>query len=155
MIGKGVLLILMLIGGCAGSTAGGLKLSRAILLVKALKREIRRLIHPRSVSSVNFEGHPVDEATISSVNSYFAVYCFCIIGTFLLLCFDPSMGIEENISAAISAFNNIGPAFGKVSGSMADYSGFSKIVLSFSMLAGRLEVYPLLLALLPSTWTKH
>lgn len=154
-LSKGILFVLMFIGGCAGSTAGGLKLSRAMMLVKTVGREFKRLLHPRSVSAVRFEGKTVDEATLGSVSTYFAVYMICIIAVFLLISPEP-FGFETNFSAAVTCFNNVGPGLGMVgpAGSFAAYSDFSKLVLSFAMLLGRLEVFPLILALSPGSWIK-
>ena len=155
-LSKGILFVLMFIGGCAGSTAGGLKLSRAILLFKQSLREFKRLLHPRSVNAVRMEGKPVDESTLSSVSTYFGLYMICILSVFLLLSFEP-FGLETNFSAAVSCFNNVGPGFGKVGpfDGYSIYSGFSKIVLSVAMLLGRLEIYPLLLVFNPATWSKN
>ena len=155
-LSRGILLILMFLGSCAGSTAGGFKLSRVIILAKALKREIHKFTHPRSVSTVRFEGKPVDETTVSGIGSYLVIYVTFIMGIFLLLCLEPGMGFEENFSASVACFNNIGPGFGAVgaSSNYSAYSAFSKILLSVGMLAGRLEIYPILLFFLPSTWTR-
>ena len=156
-LSKTVLMILMFIGACAGSTAGGLKVSRVVILFKMGLREIKRMIHPRSVGSVNFEGKEVDEHTKSSITTYFAVYMICFFTIFLLLSFEKApFDFETNFSAVAACFNNIGPGFGIVGpmGSYAQYSDFSKIVLSFAMLFGRLEIFPLLIALIPSTWRR-
>ena len=152
---KSVLLILMLVGASAGSTGGGLKVSRAVMLVKMVHKEIRHLLHPRSVNSVKFEGKHVDGATLKSVSSYFAVYMLCILSVFLLISLD-NFSLETNISAAISCFNNIGPALGAAgpAASYAGYSPFSTVVLSLAMLLGRLEIFPILLTLSPATWAK-
>ncbi len=154
-LSKGILLILMCIGACSGSTAGGLKVSRVVILFKMIMREIRRLLHPRSVSSVKFEGKAVDSQTLNSVAIYFAVYALCVVVLFLLVCFEP-FGFETNLSAVIATFNNIGPGFGAVgaAGSFADYTAVSKIVFSAAMLLGRLEIFPLIIAFSPSTWIK-
>ncbi len=155
-LSKGILFILMFIGACAGSTAGGLKVSRVVLLFKMISKEIRRLIHPRSVSAVNFEGKEVDENTQSNVTSYFAIYIISILVIFFILSFEP-FSIETNLSAAVTCFNNVGPGFAGVGPMMnfAAYSPFSKLVLSLAMLLGRLEIFPIMIALIPSTWKKH
>jgi len=152
---KGILLILMLIGACAGSTGGGLKVSRAVMLLKMVHKEIRHLLHPRSVNSVKFEGKHVDGGTLKSVSSYFAVYCMCMVAVFLLLSLD-KFNLETNLSATIACFNNIGPGLSVVgpTGNYFGYTAFSKIVLSLAMLLGRLEIFPLLLTLSPATWRK-
>ncbi len=152
-LSKAILFILMFMGGCAGSTAGGLKLSRVIILVKTIKKDIGHLLHPRSVSAVKFEGKTLDNNTIQSVSAYFALYVLLIISTFFLISFEP-FDLETNITAAVSCVNNVGPGLSKVGpmGGYADYSDFSTIVLTFAMLFGRLEIYPLLLALSPRSW---
>lgn len=154
-LSKGILVVLMCIGACAGSTAGGLKMSRVMLLMKMIRRELRHMMHPRSVGVVKFEGKKVDNQTLSSVNAYFAIYVVISAVIFLLLCFD-GFDLETNLTAMIACFNNIGPGLGRVgpAASFAGYSVFSKLVLSFAMLLGRLEIFPLLFAVIPSTWMK-
>ena len=154
-LSKGILLILMFIGGCAGSTAGGLKGSRVVMMIKMIRREFMKMIHPRSVSAVRIEGKKVDDTTLNGVNVYFALYMVIYFAVFLLLCLEP-FDFETNFTAVAACYNNIGPGFGAVGpmGSFSGYSAFSKIVLSATMLLGRLEIYPLLFALIPSTWTK-
>ncbi len=152
---KMILLLLMFIGACAGSTGGGFKVSRVIILAKTVKRELKRLLHPRSVSALRFEGKTLDEATVGSVGSYLAIYVFFFFAITVLLCLEP-FDLETNISAATACFNNIGPGFGAVGPTLnyADYSPFAKVLLSMAMLFGRLEIYPLFIAFSPSTWIK-
>lgn len=154
-LSKGMLLTIMIIGACAGSTAGGIKVSRVVMLFKIISREFKRLLHPRSVSVVKVDGKTVGDDVCSSVLVYLAVYVLCFVFIFLLLSFEP-FDIETNISATAACFNNIGPGFSVVgpAGSYAAYSAFSKILLSLGMLLGRLEIFPLLLLFLPSTWLK-
>ncbi len=154
-LSKGILVVLMCIGACAGSTAGGLKISRVMLLMKMIRRELRHMLHPRSVGVVKFEGKKVDNQTLSSVNAYFAIYVVISAIIFLLLCID-GFDLETNLTAMIACFNNIGPGLGRVgpAASFAGYSVLSKLVLSFAMLLGRLEIFPLLFAVIPSTWMK-
>ena len=153
---KAILLLLMVVGGCAGSTAGGLKCSRVVILYKSIHRELKKMLHPRSVRSVNMEDKRVDEQTIRGVTSYFAVYVVCIIFIFILLSMEP-FSVETNLSATLACFNNIGPGLDAVgpSASFAVYSPWSKILLSFAMLLGRLEVFPLILGLNPLAWKKR
>ena len=151
-----ILLMLMLTGACAGSTGGGIKIARVLMLGKIIKRELRHLLHPRSVGVVKFEGKAVDENTLNGVAAYLALYMLVIIAGILLLSFD-KMDAETNITAVIACFNNIGPGLGAVigpAGNYSSYSDFSKIVLTISMLLGRLEIYPLIIALTPSTWSR-
>ena len=152
---KSTLLILMLIGGSAGSSAGGLKVSRVILLFKKIGAEFKRIINPKRVSTIKLEGKRIDEASVSGVTSYFAIYVVLIIFIAFLLSID-GFSFETNLSASIACFNNIGPGFGAVGplSTYADFSPFSKIILTIAMLLGRLEIYPLLIALAPSTWLK-
>lgn len=154
-LSKTILLLLMFVGGCAGSTAGGFKISRVVMLFKTIKRELQKLLHPRAVSTIRLDGKRVDEKTISSLGSYLAIYAlfFCVV--VFLLGFD-AFDLETNISAAASCVNNIGPGLGSAgpAASYAGFSPFSKILLSATMLLGRLEIIPLVLTFSPSTWTK-
>ena len=152
---KAILLLLMIMGACAGSTGGGLKVSRAVMLFKMVGKEIRHLLHPRSVNSVRFEGKHVDGATLKSVSSYFAIYIICILAICLILSLEP-FDLETNLSATLACFNNIGPGLAGVgpASNYAAYSPISKLVLSLAMLLGRLEIYPLLLTLAPGTWIR-
>ena len=152
---KTILLLLMFVGGCAGSTAGGFKISRVILLTKNIKRELQKLLHPRAVATIKLDGKRVDEKTISSLGAYLAIYALFLCIVVLLLGLD-KFDLETNISVAASCVNNIGPGFGSA-GPMdgyAMYSPFSKVLLSFTMLLGRLEIFPLILTFSPSTWVK-
>ena len=155
---KTILLLLMFIGACAGSTGGGLKVSRLIILIKNIKRELKRLLHPHSVNIARFEGKPLENHTLHNVGIYFAIYMVCILVIFLILGLESgkTFDIETNFSATVACFNNIGPGLSGVgpTASYADYSALSKIVLSFAMLLGRLEIFPILIVFSPSTWTK-
>lgn len=154
-LSKAILFILMFIGACAGSTGGGLKVSRVALIFKSLRRDVRKLTHPRLVATAHFEGKNVEEETLKNIRGYFAVYMIIFIAVFLLISFE-NFSLETNLSATAACLNNIGPGFGAV-GPMASYAGyspFSKIVLSFAMLFGRLELYPLLVLFAPSTWLR-
>ena len=152
---KTLLLALMLMGACAGSTAGGLKVSRVIILVKGMRRELHRLLHPRSVRTLKLEGKRLDEQTLSSANSYLTVYVASMVSIFLLLSID-NFDIETNFSTTVACFNNIGPGLGAVgpAGNFSEYSVFSKLILTAAMLLGRLEIFPLLLCFSPATWLK-
>ncbi len=154
-LSKGVLLTLMFIGGCAGSTAGGLKVSRIVLMFKMIKKELQHMLHPRSVSSVKFEGKVIDKTTQNSVFSYFTLFMVCYFIIFLLLSIEP-FDFETNFTAVSACINNVGPGLGLVgpAGSFAQFSNFSKVLLSFAMLLGRLEIYPILFTFTPSTWIK-
>ncbi len=152
---KCILLLLMFVGACAGSTGGGMKVSRVTLLFKQVRREFQRMLHPRSVKALRFEGRTVEEQTLTGVNSYVGVYFLCFAVIFLVISLEP-FGLETNFSAVASCFNNIGPGLGGVgpAASYAEYSNLSKIVLSGAMLLGRLEIFPLLIFFSPSSWLK-
>ena len=145
-LSKTILIFLMFIGGCAGSTAGGFKVARVVLLVKNLQIEFRHLLHPRSVGVLHFEGKKVDKEVQKGTSVYHIIYTLCLFATFFLISFD-GFDIETNFSSAVSCFNNIGPAFGKAASNFYEYSYFSKIILSFAMLFGRLEIWPIILSL--------
>lgn len=153
-LSKGILLAAMFIGGCAVD-GGGFKISRLVLIFKMARCEFRRMLHPRSVSVIKFEDKQIDEATRSSVSSYLIIYILCFAAIFLLLCFEP-FDFTTNFSAAAACFNNVGPGLGLVgpASSYAGYSVFSKLVLSFAMLLGRLEILPMLILFTPSAWSE-
>ena len=144
---KAILLVLMFIGGCEGSTAGGLKVSRVMMMAHSVRNEAKHSLHPRLVSAVRINDKIVSKDTLSGISSYFGLYAFTMIILFVILSFEP-MGFETNFSAIVACFNNIGPGFASVgpAASFAGYSSFGKIVLSLSMLLGRLEIYPVLLS---------
>ena len=153
-LSKAVLFILMFIGACAGSTASGLKVSRIVLIFKNIKANLKHMLHSRSVESIRFEGSKIEKDTIVGTLSYFAIYFFCFTVIFLLLCFEP-FDLETNLSAVAACFNNVGPGFAGVgpTSSYFAYSDFSKFLLSFAMLLGRLEIYPILLLFTPKIWS--
>lgn len=156
LLTRSILFILMFVGSCAGSTGGGLKVSRIAILSCAIRKSLRKVLHPGNANSVRFEGKPLSEEVLQGVTSYFALYALIFISTFFVLSLDgcADLTLEANITAAASCLNNIGPAFGVVSGGYFMYSKFSKVVLSLAMLLGRLEIYPILLSLSPTTWVK-
>lgn len=150
-----ILVILMFIGGCAGSTGGGLKVIRVMVLARGSIRDLHRAIRPRRVNIVRNDGKTLEEDVISGVMSYFALYMLIMAVSMLIVSFD-NFDLTTTATAVISAFNNIGPGLGKVgpTGSFAEFSNLSKLVLSFDMLAGRLEIYPMLALLMPSVWKR-
>lgn len=153
---KTILIMLMITGACAGSTAGGFKISRVVIMVKSIKKQIKSLIHPRSVNAVKFEGKTVEDETLKGVTSYLGIYCICIVFFLLVVSIDTFGDFETNTSAVLACFNNIGPGFSGV-GPMSSYSGYndlSKVFLSLAMLFGRLEIFPMIIFFSPSTWTK-
>lgn len=153
VLSKTIIFLLMFVGGCAGSTAGGFKLSRVIMLVKNVKRELQRLLHPRTVEVVRFEGKSIDETTIGSVSSYLSVYALFFLFIVFIISLE-GFNLETNLKVVATCYNNIGPAFGIGAETFTGYSPFGKVVLSIAMLLGRLEIYPIILTLSPSTWRK-
>ncbi len=150
---KTILLLLMVSGACAGSTGGGIKVARIILLIKNAGRSLRNMMHPQRVETVRLSGRSVDEKVISATNAYLALYILLFIISFIIISFDGNT-IETNFSAVLACMNNIGPGFGRSFANMAFFGPVSKIVLSVGMLAGRLELYPILVLFIPATW-KH
>lgn len=152
---KGVLLCLMTVGACAGSTGGGFKVARLLLMVKNLGRKIRRVYSPQRVQTVRMNSKTVDEKTLDNINTYLAAYVVIVIVSFLIVSAD-GFSTTTNFSAVLSCFNNIGPGLDLVgpSSNFSSYSQISKIVLSFDMLAGRLEIFPVLALFSKSTWKR-
>lgn len=154
-LSKTLLLLLMFLGGCAGSTAGGLKLSRIIILCKMARRELRRTLRPRVVDVIKMDGHRLEEQTAHSVAVYFALYMLCIGALLVALSFSP-FDMETNLFSSVSCFNNVGPAFG-MAGPVGNYSLYQpvlKLLLCVGMLLGRLEIYPMLLLFVPAAWRR-
>lgn len=153
---KAILLSLMFIGASAGSTGGGLKVSRVLLLMKSIRRTIRKVLHPRRVQPVYMDGRAVSEEVCDNVNAYLAIYCVILVLSFAIISVD-GFSIGTNFSAVASCFNNIGPGFELVGATQnfSIYSDLSKIILSLDMLLGRLEIFPLLLLLSPDTWSRR
>ena len=153
---KTLLMMLMLVGACAGSTGGGLKCARLLLLLKSLRRNIRQVLHPRKVQVVRSNGKVVDETVLDNVNAYLAAYVIIIVISTVLISVD-GMPITTNISAVLACFNNIGPGLEMVGPTcnFGGYSVFSKLVLTADMLAGRLEIFPILVLFSRSTWFRR
>lgn len=150
---KGILFVLMILGACAGSTGGGLKCGRALILFKSMKRNTRRILNPKRVEVVRLNGRMISEKVLETTNTYLVAYGVIVILSFLLISID-GLSLTTNLSAVSACFNNIGPGFDAVGPScnFSVYSGFSKIVLIVDMLAGRLEIFPMLLLVSRSTW---
>lgn len=150
-----ILFLLMVIGACGGSTGGGMKISRLIILVKKCGRELIRLVHPRAVSTVRLDGKAVDSQTSHDVGIFFIAYMGIVGGMTLLVSLD-GFDFTTTISAVTACMSNIGPGLGVVgpSGNFADFSILSKLLLSVTMLLGRLEIFPLLLTLTPVIYRK-
>ena len=153
---KGILMMLMVVGACAGSTGGGIKVARVLLIFKSLRRNIRKILNPRKVMVVRNNGRPVDEKVLENTNAYLSAYVIIVIACYLLISLD-GFSIGTNLTAVLACFNNIGPGMEMV-GPMCNfsiYSDFSKVILSIAMLAGRLEIFPILVLLSRSAWRRN
>lgn len=150
---KAILLGLMIIGACAGSTGGGFKCGRALLLIKSLRRNVRQILHPRKVQVVRVNGQMVTERVLDNTNAYLAAYAFIIVFSFIVISID-GFSPMTNFSAVLACFNNIGPGIESVGPtcSFGGYSLLSKLMLIVDMLAGRLEIFPILILFSRSTW---
>ena len=148
-----ILVLLMYVGGCAGSTAGGMKVSRLMLQVKSLRRELDHIIHPNRVSVITMDGQSVDEKAVTSAHMFQVAYLLILMAGTLVVSLDV-LGFTESFVASLTCISNVGPSLGTL-GPMANFaplSWFSKLVLTLIMLMGRLELMPLLVLLSPSTW---
>lgn len=153
---KFILLLLMFIGACAGSTGGGIKVSRIMIMAKLAKNEFSYLIHPKRVRQIHQEEHVVTKEVLRSVSVFFIVYIIVYAVSVLLISLD-NLDFTTNFTAVAATLNNIGPGFGMVgpASNFSVYSTPAKYVLMFDMLAGRLELFPLLLLFVPSTWKRN
>ena len=152
---KAIIMLLMVIGACAGSTGGGLKVARLMLLLKSLKRNIGQVLKPRKVQVVRNNGAVVDEKILDNANAYLAAYMVILFLSFLIISLD-NFSVGTNFTAVLACFNNIGPGLEAVGPTcnFSAYSTLSKLVLSFDMLAGRLEIFPILVLFSRSTWRR-
>ncbi len=154
-LSKTILVLLMFIGACAGSTGGGIKVSRIIILFKGMAKELNNVIHPRRVNKIKLDSHIVDHETVRSVNVYMVAYTLIFMTSILLISID-NHSFATNVTAVTATINNIGPGLEAV-GPTCNFGFFSvpsKLVLIFDMLAGRLELFPMLVLFKPSTWKK-
>lgn len=150
-----ILVMLMFVGACAGSTGGGIKVSRILIFFKNMHSEFRVMTHPKQIKKVKLDGHPVDSEVLRSVSVYFATFIMVYAVSMVILSFD-GLDLTTNFTSVVATLNNIGPGLSKV-GPMANFDVFSplsKCVLIFDMLAGRLELFPVILLLSPATWKK-
>lgn len=152
---KTILILLMFIGACAGSTGGGIKVSRIIIALKTVGKEFTTMIHPRNVKVLKFEGKAIDHEVLRSINTYIMTYVALFAGSLLIVSFD-NFDFQSTFTAIAATINNIGPGIGAVGPMMnyADFSVLSKLVMCFDMLAGRLELFPILLLFSIRTWRK-
>lgn len=156
MLSQMILFMLMFVGACAGSTGGGMKIIRLMILAKVAKREVRKAASPRSVFSVHAAGKTVELEILHGVLAYFVIYMLCAAVSMVLVSLD-NMSFTTTATSVISVMNNIGPGLGDVvgpSGNFSSFSNLSKIVMSFDMLIGRLEFYPILIMFSPYMWKK-
>ena len=157
-----VIIAIMFVGACAGSTGGGFKVSRIVILFKAMLREFGNLVHPNQVKKIAIDDKPLEDEAVNSVMTYLTTYVFIFIGSLLLISIDQAIfnaaenTVLTNFTAVLACINNIGPGLDFVgpTQNFADFSIFSKLILSFDMLAGRLELFPMLILFTPSTWKK-
>ncbi len=152
---KSILVVLMFIGACAGSTAGGIKVSRITILFKTVGKELSYLLHKRSIKILKFDGHKIEHETMRSINVFFISYMFLFTVSFIIVSLD-NFDFTSSFTAVAATLNNVGPGL-EIVGPMGNFSSFSplsKIVMMIDMLAGRLELFPLILLFSPSTWKK-
>ena len=155
-LSKSILVMLMFIGGCAGSTCGGIKISRILIYLKTVKKEIADLCHPRNVKVIKIDDKPLPHTVLRSANIFLIVYVMIFAVSLLLVSVD-EFDLITNLTAVASALGNIGPGLSLVgpTRNFDLYSGFSKYILMFDMLAGRLELFPMLVLLTPTAWKKQ
>ena len=153
---KAILVVLMFMGACAGSTCGGMKMARVMLIFKSLRRNIRQVMRPKTVRAVRSNGRIVDETVLDNTNGYLAAYVIILVLSFLLVSLD-GFSFTTNMTAVITCFNNVGPGLDMVgpTGNFSAFSNFSKLVLIVDMLAGRLEIFPVLALLSRNTWKRR
>ena len=154
-ISRTILVMLMFIGACAGSTGGGIKVFRILILCKTIRKELHIFLHPNAVKKIKMDGKVIPHEVLRSTNIFIIVYILIIAGSIFLIAFD-DFDLITNFTAVTATFNNIGPGLELVGpiGNFGMFSWFSKIVLTFDMLAGRLEIFPLLLLFVRDTWKK-
>ena len=153
---RAILVILMFVGACAGSTGGGIKVARVVILCKTSLGDMRKMLHPNAVTTVRFEGKPLTDRTIRSVHLFLTVYILIFTASVLLLSLE-RFDLVTTFTAVAACINNIGPGL-EVVGPMGNYAQFSpaaKLLLSFDMLVGRLEIFPMLLLFAPSIWKRR
>ena len=154
-LSKTILVVLTMLGACGGSTGGGIKVSRFIILLKLTLREISHIVHPRSVNIIRLEGQRISEETIQGTTGYFITYVLLLFGSLILVSFD-NYDFTTSITAVITTLGNVGPGLSLVGPveNFGLFSGFAKLVLSMDMLFGRLEIFPMIMLFSPSIWKK-
>ncbi len=154
ILSQSILVLLMFCGACAGSTGGGIKVSRVLLLVKTGLREIKYMLHPRAVVAIKMEGKAAEKEVIRSATAFIIVYMMLFVVSFFVLVVAEECDMVTGFTAVTATINNIGPGLGEVgpAGNFGMFTPFTKFLLSFDMLAGRLEIFPMIMLLAPSTW---
>ena len=152
---QSILVLLMFIGACAGSTGGGIKVSRMVVLFKSVQKELDVIVHPHNVKKLKMDGRVVEHSVVRSINVFIASYLMVFAFSVLLISLD-NFDFTTNFTAVAATINNIGPGLGMVgpTGNFSQFSNFSKLVLTFDMLAGRLELFPLLIVFAKNTWSR-
>lgn len=154
-LSRNILLFLTFFGACAGSTGGGIKISRLSISFKTIKKELFSIVHPRSVKKIKMDGQPIEHEVLRSVNVFMAAYLMIIVISSLLVSLD-NFDTVTTFTSVVTTLNNVGPGLELVgpAGNFSMFSPFSKLVFMFNMLAGRLEIFPMLILFLPDTWKK-
>ena len=156
-LSKAILILLTVVGAMAGSTSGGMKISRVIILFKSAIREIRHVLRPRSVNLTRLDGEVLPEETVRATSGYLTVYLLLLVFGTVLLSLDPFGSLEVSFTAALTSLSNVGPGLGAIgpAGNFAGFSVLSKLLLSFLMLVGRLEIFPMMILFSPSTFRRR
>lgn len=156
MFSQCILIILMVVGACASSTGGGIKVSRVLIVLKSIKREIKQMKHPKSVSIIRVNGKKMNTEVVKKVSVYLMAYATILVVSVLLVSID-NMDFATTFSSVLTTLNNIGPGIAKVgpTGNFSEFSVFSKLVFCFDMLAGRLEIFPILMLMMVPVWKKQ
>ena len=154
-LSKVILVVLMFIGACAGSTGGGMKVSRVMVWTKGGMHEVGRMIHPKQVKKITIDGKIVEHEVVRSINAYLSAFILIFVVSLAIIALD-GFDFTTSFTAVTATLNNIGPGLGAVgpTGNFAGFSDLSKLVFIFDMLAGRLEIFPMLILFSPNTWKK-
>ena len=152
-LSRTILVLIMFVGACAGSTGGGIKVSRIVIMLKTIRKELDCIIHPRTVKKIRFEGQSVEHEVLRSINVFFITYMFIYAGSLVVISLD-NFDFTTNFTAVAATLNNIGPGLNVVgpAGNFSGYSDLSKVVLTLDMLFGRLEIFPMLILMMPGNW---
>ena len=155
MLSKLILVSLSCVGACAGSTGGGFKVSRALIIIRNARNELNFMVHPKAIKRVYMDGHSVSGTTVKSVTAYLGIYVITFMVSTLLVSLD-NFDFQITVTSVVATLNNIGPGLGMVGpvGNYSEFSVLSKFVLMFDMLAGRLELLPIFVILKPKTWKR-